>query len=102
MMRSKKIIIVSKTRFVIFVTLVLLILGFISSEFFKFEKVYSATYDKWIEITISKGDTLWQIAKNNNPNNHDIRKVVFEIMEYNDMEDANIMPGDVIKIPLTN
>ena len=31
---------------------------------------------------------------------YDVRKMVFEIIQFNNMESANIYPGDLIKIPI--
>ncbi len=45
------------------------------------------------------GDTLWDIAKKHMPDDYDIRKMVYELREFNNMKDVNIYPGDVIKIP---
>ena len=41
-----------------------------------------------------------EYCKNNMPKDYDIRKMVFEIKEFNNMKDANIYPGDLIKIPI--
>ncbi|MTI48121.1 cell division suppressor protein YneA [Sporosalibacterium faouarense] len=97
--KNTKLVIVNKTRFIIFVTIVLLFLSIIMGGIFKLDKAYSSTYKTWKEITIQSGDTLWHIARKNNPHNHDTRKVVYEIMKFNSMEDASIRTGDVIKIP---
>lgn len=53
------------------------------------------------EVTVMEGDTLWHIAKNNLPHtNYDIRKLIYDIKEMNQMETASIYPGDIIKVPL--
>lgn len=54
------------------------------------------------EYTISKGERLWDIAKteianNTYYNNEDIRQVVYEIKQDNNIK-STIYPGQVIKI----
>lgn len=67
---------------------------------FKSYKVYSSTYNNpYIEIIVKKGDTVWDIAIENMPEKYDVRKMVFEIKELNNMKNVEIHPGDLIKIP---
>ncbi|MGI6712792.1 MAG: cell division suppressor protein YneA [Bacillota bacterium] len=58
------------------------------------------THANYIEIVVKKGETLWYLAqKYNNNNNSDIRRSVYEIKRINKLEDTNIIPGQIIKIP---
>lgn len=98
-MKTRKLKIVNKKRFVVFLTTVLILLIFITGTIFKLNAAYSFSEDNYIEIQIIQGDTLWDIAKRNNPYNKDIRKVVYEIMKINNMKNANIKIGTVIKVP---
>lgn len=91
--------IANKVRFTIFIIIVVTFISFIVANIFE-NKVYSSTYDKYYEIIVVEGDTLWKIAKHNNPYNYDIRRVVDTIMTFNDMNDAKIKPGDIIMIPI--
>lgn len=50
-------------------------------------------------VVVQKGDTLWSIVKTNCSNFGDIREVIYEIRDLNDLETANIFPGQKIKIP---
>lgn len=50
-------------------------------------------------IIVSPGDTLWDIAIDNNAGNKDIRKVVDSIIRANDLKGSNICVGDEIIIP---
>lgn len=99
--KSGRVKIISKTRFAIFIIIVVLTFGILAGEIFKLDKAYSSTYQKWDEVIVKRGDTLWIIAKNNNPHSHDVRKVVYEIMEFNNMKNPNLIPGDIIKIPIS-
>lgn len=50
-------------------------------------------------VIVSPGDTLWDIAIDNNTGNKDIRKVVDSIIRANDLNGSNICVGDEIIIP---
>lgn len=50
-------------------------------------------------IVVTSGDTLWEIAKNNNPKQINVRKRLDEIIAYNKLESTDVRPGDTIIIP---
>lgn len=52
------------------------------------------------EIIVKSGDSLWMIAKKYYPQDQDIRKSVWEIRKTNNLDDANIKPGQSLKIPI--
>lgn len=97
---KKKYKITNKRKFISFLMLVFTMAILMVFIFVKDSKVYSSTYQEdYINVKIVEGDTLWNIAINNMPKNYDVRKMVFEIIEFNHMENADIYPGDIIKIP---
>lgn len=100
-MKTKRLRIVNKFRFISFLILCFLLITALISSMFESNTAYSdsTTENNYIECTATTGDTIWEIAKNNNPYNYDIRKVVHEIMKLNSMDSADIRPGDIIKIP---
>ena len=51
-------------------------------------------------ITVTRGDTLWDIAKEYNVNNKDIRKIVDSIMRANNMKTTVVYAGEVLNIPI--
>ncbi len=51
-------------------------------------------------IEIKNGQTLWKIVENEFGNNINIRKYVYQIKQINNLENSNIRPGQVIKIPV--
>lgn len=55
---------------------------------------------KYIKITVYPGDTLWKIAAQNNASKIDIRKLIYEIREINNLESANIFPGQELVVPV--
>ena len=51
------------------------------------------------EIRIEKGQTLWEIANKHNSQENDIRKLIFDIKELNELNSAMLQPGDTLLIP---
>lgn len=92
--------IVNKVRFIIFVVTTIIFMSglIVGISNLIIEEDY--TYSKWEDLRIQKGDTLWKIAKNNNPFKENTQKVVYKIMRFNNMEEASIKAGDIIKIPV--
>mgnify|MGYP000876387711 CR=1 FL=1 len=62
-------------------------------------RAYSKDIAQYDYIKVREGDTLWAIAYNYSDNN-DIREVIHNISKVNNISEANIYPGDIIKIPL--
>ena len=93
--------IVNKKKFVrsiiiVSAMLILTCLGFNNS--------YSKGKVKYKEDFIFQGDTLWSIAENQIKTNDyyrgkDIRKVVYELKELNNLQNKNLTVGQKIKIP---
>lgn len=51
-------------------------------------------------LTVTSGDTLWDIAARHTEKNEDVRAVVYRIAEANNLHNKNILPGQVIKVPM--
>jgi LysM repeat protein len=64
------------------------------------ESFGSRGFDEFIYVTVSKGDTLWFIAKNHNYIKTDIREVIYYIEKINNLENKYIHPGQVLAIPV--
>ncbi|MTI70257.1 MAG: LysM peptidoglycan-binding domain-containing protein [Firmicutes bacterium] len=96
---NKRIIIANKFRFIIFMTCLILLLLTTTSIILNTNKVFSTTYQEYKTIVVDKGDTLWEIASNNNPKEEDVRKVIYELKVVNNLKSAYIRPGDILKIP---
>ncbi len=57
------------------------------------------------KISIQSGDTLWSIAKFEKDNNEyfenkDIRDIVYEIQDLNNLSSSNLKIGEQINIPI--
>jgi hypothetical protein len=55
---------------------------------------------KFIEVEVNPGDTLWKIAKENGPDNQDIRKTIYYIKKYNGLKTSYIYSGQKLKVPV--
>ncbi|MGM0445780.1 MAG: cell division suppressor protein YneA [Bacillota bacterium] len=51
-------------------------------------------------IEIKNGQTLWKIVEKEFGNDTNIRKYVYQIKKINNLENSNIRPGQVLKIPV--
>ena len=51
-------------------------------------------------ITVSRNDTLWSIAKNNNFGKKNTRSLVYDIKKYNKLHGSTIYAGDELVIPI--
>lgn len=97
----KRYVIVNPRRFFIFLTFVFMILSVILFIFINSTKAHSSIYEvKYKEYYILEGDNLWDISSRNIPDGYDIRKMIYEIKELNQMDTSCIYAGDIIKIPV--
>lgn len=60
---------------------------------------YSKDIPQFDYIQVKEGDTLWSIASDYD-DNKEIRQVIYEISEANNLNNALIYPGDIIMVPL--
>ncbi|MCF8002122.1 MAG: LysM peptidoglycan-binding domain-containing protein [Halanaerobiales bacterium] len=52
------------------------------------------------DIEIKNGQTLWQIAESEFGSDSNIRKYVYQIKQINNLNDSNLSPGQIIKVPI--
>lgn len=53
-----------------------------------------------INYTITRGETLWSIAKKYTPNDKDVRQTIYEIQKENNLDTAFIYAGQEIQIKI--
>ena len=95
--------VVNKERFYLFVTFIFIMVFGIIFLFTNSRRVHSEILkEEYREIKILQGDTLWNLAVDNMPDKYDIRYLVYKLKEFNNLDTANIYPGDIIKIPILN
>lgn len=100
-MKSKRYVIVSQTRFFTFLTLLIAVISLILFSVMNMSGVYgSALTEQYEEHWVADGDSLWDIAKMYAPDNYDIRKLIYDIKEYNNLDSSMIFAGDKLFIPV--
>lgn len=65
-----------------------------------FSKTLTPVVEEYKEVVVRDGDTLWQIAGQHRGPGTDTRRMVDRIREVNELSNAVVRPGQVLKIPL--
>lgn len=98
---TRKFKIISKTKFIFNIFILLLLftaISFFTSKSFGKREIH--TYD----YTVSTSDTLWNISKtvckNSNDKNLNIQSVVKDIKYRNNLVESDIYVGQVLQIPI--
>lgn len=92
----------SKFRFTLFLVITILVFGTVFSTLLGTGTANSVSFDQFKPVKVESGETLWTIAKANNPHNKDIRSVIYEIKELNNLKSGEITVGQKILIPVYN
>lgn len=88
-------------RFFLFVVISIMIIVFAGYSVIGASDAEASAIRTYAQVTVQDGDSIWSIVEQYNPDSRiDIRDVVYEVYEINDIEDGCIMPGDVIFIPI--
>ena len=93
---NRKYTLKNRRRFYIFVMMVSILLSCI---FFAATVNGADTNAAFTTVTIDKGDTLWDLAKEYNKGG-DIRQYIHKIEKENNLVDSNIFEGDILKLPV--
>lgn len=97
----KRYVVVKPRRFFLFLTFVLLLTSIVLFIFLNSTKAHSSIFKaKYKEHYILDGDNLWNISLKYKPKGYDIRKMIFEIKELNNIDTGYIYPGETIKVPI--
>lgn len=96
-----KIKIVNKKKFIKMLVVTILIVFVIL--FAVTTSVFSYNEKNFKKIYVQSGDTLWQIAQNEKDNNinykdKDIRDIINNIKQINDLRDSNLKVGQILLI----
>jgi nucleoid-associated protein YgaU len=65
------------------------------------DALVGAEYESYDEHLVVAGDTLWEIAEAYTPAGGDVRTTIFGIREASGLEGSVIVPGQVLRIPLS-
>lgn len=96
----RKFRIVSKFRFVVFLVVVILIAFTAISTVAGFNTAISLSYNEYRCVEIESGDTLWSVASEYAPEDMDVRQVVHDICDTNDIQASDIASGQKILVPV--
>lgn len=83
---------------IFFLLLVGIICMFSVISFVKYGKDSTNHY---LEITVSQGDTLWEIAQEYNYNNIDTSKFIAQVKDVNNLNGKILKAGDHLLIPVS-
>lgn len=93
--------IVNPVRFFIFVLISVMILIFAAYGILNIGRAEAAAVNTYAQVTVSENQSLWSIAERYNPDvRMDTRDIIHEICEINDIESADLKPGDTIFVPV--
>ncbi|ATW24253.1 LysM peptidoglycan-binding domain-containing protein [Candidatus Formimonas warabiya] len=53
----------------------------------------------YIEVIVKSGDSLWDLTEKHYTGKDDIRRIIYEVKKMNDLPSANLVPGQIIKLP---
>ena len=97
--RRRSIFIKSKLRLTMFIVVTLTFLT-CAFSFFLLKGNAQVMPEYYLSLSVSKGDTLWSIARDSLPKGRDIRDYIIEIREWNKLETAYIIEGQILEIPI--
>ncbi|SCJ80955.1 cell division suppressor protein YneA [uncultured Eubacterium sp.] len=97
---NKKYRITSKFRFTTFLVVAILCIFTILGSLTGINTVSSSSMTEYNLVKIESGDTLWDIASEYAPDNMDLRQVVYEICDLNEISADQLEAGQKIIIPV--
>jgi LysM repeat protein len=62
-------------------------------------RLYAATTQRYVTVTVRPGDTLWAIAAAHARPSADLQEVVDEVSAANHLQSGTIQPGQHLRIP---
>ncbi len=90
----------SRTRFITFVALTLILTVVLVNTFIGSYNAASYSIRDYVSVQVESGDSLWSIAKAHMPSDMDPRHAVHKICVINDITADSIYEGQVLQIPV--
>jgi len=88
-------------RFFIFVVISIMIVIFAGYTLSGASNAEAAAVKTYAQVTIHEGDNLWNIVEQYNPDsNINVENAIYDIYEINDISADEIVPGQVIFVPI--
>ena len=91
--------IVNRKRFITFCVILIVAVSFLFSDIFCPAVAKDLSDESYLEVTVERGDTLWQIAKDYGPSGKDIRETIHNICKINGISAETLYAGAVIMVP---
>ena len=91
--------ITSKPRFIAFIAISIILFTLIFNFLFEISTAQSETVERYVQVGVFSGDTLWSIASEYMPD-MDTREAVYILAEINDLDSMNLIPGMVLDVPV--
>ncbi|MBR1987228.1 MAG: LysM peptidoglycan-binding domain-containing protein [Mogibacterium sp.] len=93
--------IVKPFRFFLFVVISIMITVFAGYTVVGAGNAEAASVRQYVQVTIGEGDSLWSIVERCNRDAHiDVQSAIYDVYEINDIDAADIQPGDKLFIPV--
>ena len=93
--------IVKPFRFFLFVVISIMVIVFAGYTAIGAGNAEAAAVRSYVQVTIDEGDNLWNIVERCNKDAHvDIQSAIYDVYEINDIDAADIQPGDKLFIPV--
>ena len=98
--KMKKYKITSKIRFTVFMVIMILCLVTTVGTAIGNNTANSTSMNQYNCVEVKSGDTLWNIASEYKPTNKDVRQVVYDICQTNDISADQLTTGQKILVPV--
>ena len=93
--------IVKPFRFFLFVVISIMVIVFAGYTAIGAGNAEAAAVRTYVQVTIDEGDSLWSIVERCNKDaNIDVQSAIYDVYEINDIDAADIQPGDKLFIPV--
>ncbi len=89
----------NKLRFTAFMSAFILITVCLISSFLGVYTASASEPERFVDVRVSYGDTLWSLAREYGPVESDIRSTIYEICRINDVTAETLQAGQHILIP---
>ncbi len=91
--------IVKPFRFFLFVVISIMVIVFAGYTAIGAGNAEAAAVRTYVQVTIDEGDNLWSIVERCNKSaNIDVQSAIYDVYEINDIDAADIHPGDKLFI----